>query len=248
MTTASFQLSGKRVGDKPVRGTQAFVTFIAQGIYCLNSSLMFNVVSSQFIFIGYIGCTRHECYAFLLQLLCVRRDFSFFHVRPFSAVQFISRSFFVYLCSSCQVFSLHAMHRASLVIFGLVLRCDSQSFRPVQSFILFGLFARPTYSSNLAIVLQLFCLFYLLFLQFAVLLSLGFVVILSSPCSFLIFVFQYRFGLFQIAYNRFVSVVERLDSIKLFVRKIKACKRRDFTSLLEPFAYSAWILYYHQYM
>ena len=119
-----------------------------------------------------------------------------------------------------------------LVIFASVVRCDSQSFGPVQSFILFGLFARPTYSSNLAIVFQLFCLFYLLFLQFAVLLSLGFVVILSSPCSFLIFVFQYRFGLFQIAYNRFVSVVEGLDSIKLFVRKIKECKRRDFTSLL----------------
>ena len=97
---------------------------------------------------------------------------------------------------------------------------------------LFGLFARPFYSSNLVIVLQLFCLFYLLFLQFAVLLSLSFVVISSSPGSFLIFVFQYRFGLFQIACNRFVSVVELLDSIKLFVRKIKACKRRDFTSLL----------------
>ena len=136
----------------------------------------------------------------------------FFQVRAFSAVQFISRSFSVYLCSSCQVFSFHVMHRASLVIFALVLRCDSQSFRPVQSFILFGLFARPSYSSNLAIVLQVFCLFYLLFLQFAVLLSLGFAVILSSLCIFLIFVFQYRFGLFQIACHRFVSVVERLDS------------------------------------
>ena len=39
-----------------------------------------------------------------------------------------------------------------------------------------------------------------------------------------------------------------IDSIKLFVRKIKACKGRDFTSLLKPFAYSAWILYYNQYM
>ena len=27
-----------------------------------------------------------------------------------------------------------------------------------------------------------------------------------------------------------------MDSIKLFVRKIKACKGRDFTSLLKPFA------------
>ena len=69
------------------------------------------------------------------------------------------------------------------------------------------------YSSNLAIVLQVFCLFYLLFLQFAILLSLGFVVILSSLCIFLIFVFQYRFGLFQITCHRFVSIVERLDSI-----------------------------------
>ena len=52
--TSSSAYSSKasiRVGDKPVRGTQAFVTFIAQGIYCLNSSLMFNVVSSQLIFI-----------------------------------------------------------------------------------------------------------------------------------------------------------------------------------------------------
>ena len=39
-----------------------------------------------------------------------------------------------------------------------------------------------------------------------------------------------------------------IDSRKLFVRKIKACKGRDFTSFLEPFAYSAWILYYHQCM
>ena len=39
-----------------------------------------------------------------------------------------------------------------------------------------------------------------------------------------------------------------IDSIKLFVPKNKACKGRDFTSLLEPFTYSAWILYYHQYM
>ena len=38
------------------------------------------------------------------------------------------------------------------------------------------------YSSNLAIVLQVFCLFYLLFLQFAVLLLVGFVVMLSSLC------------------------------------------------------------------
>ena len=39
-----------------------------------------------------------------------------------------------------------------------------------------------------------------------------------------------------------------IDSIKLFLRKNKAFKGRDFTSLLEPFAYIAWILYYHQYM
>ena len=89
--------------------------------------------------------------------------FSFFDVRAFSAVYFINRSFFVYLCSSCQVFSLHIINWASLVIFASVLRCDSQSFGPVYSFILFGLFARPSISSNLAIVLQVFCLFYLLF-------------------------------------------------------------------------------------
>ena len=131
-----------------------------------------------------------------------------------------------------KVFSLHIINWASLVIFASVLRCDSQSFGPVYSFILFGLFGRSSISSNLAIVLQVFCLFYLLFLQFAVLLSLGFVVILSSLCIYLMFVLQYRFSLFQIACHLFVSIVERLDSIKLFVRKIKACKRRDFTSLL----------------
>ena len=74
----------------------------------------------------------------------------------------------------------------------------------------FGLFARPSFSSSLAIVLQVFCLFYLLFFQFAVLLSLSFVVILSSICIYLIFVLQYRFNLFQIACHRFVSVGERL--------------------------------------
>ena len=66
-----------------------------------------------------------------------------------------------------KVFSLHIINWASLVIFASVLRCDSQSFGPVYSFILFGLFARPSISSNLAIVLQVFCLFYLLFFQFA---------------------------------------------------------------------------------
>ena len=146
------------------------------------------------------------------------------------------------------MFSLRIINWASLVIFASVLRSDSQSFGPVYSFILFGLFARPSFSPNLATVLQVFCLFYLLFFQFAVLVSLSFVVILSSLCIYLIFVLQYHFSLFQIACHRFVSVVERLDSIKLFVRKIKACKGRDFTSLLKPFAYSAWILYYHQYM
>ena len=93
-----------------------------------------------------------------------------------------------------------------------------------------------------------FACFICFFFQFAVLVSLSFVVILSSLCIYLMFVLQYHFSLFQIACHRFVSVVERLDSIKLFVRKIKACKGRDFTSLLKPFAYSAWILYYHQYM
>ena len=39
-----------------------------------------------------------------------------------------------------------------------------------------------------------------------------------------------------------------IDSIKLFLRKNKAFKGRDFTSLLEPFAYISWILYYNQYM
>ena len=77
----------------------------------------------------------------------------------------------------------------------------------------FGLFARPSFSSNLAIVLQVFCLFYFFF-QFSVLLSLSFVVILFSLCIYLIFVLQYRFSLFQIACHRFVSVVERLDSAK----------------------------------
>ena len=62
------------------------------------------------------------------------------------------------------------------------------------------------------------------------------------------FVLQYRFSLFQIVCHRFVSVVERLDSIKLFVRKIKACNGRHFSSLLEPLGNNAWILYYHQYM
>ena len=100
----------------------------------------------------------------------------------------------------------------------------------------------------LLIVLQVFCLFYLLFFQFAVLLLLSFVVIFSSLCIYLIFVLQYPFSLFQIACHRFVSVVERLDSIKLFVRKIKACNGRHFSSLLEPLGNNAWILYYHQYM
>ena len=146
------------------------------------------------------------------------------------------------------MFSLHIIKWASLVIFASVLRFDSQSFGPVYSFILFGLFARPSFSSNLANCLASIFLVLLAFFQFAVLLSLSFVVILSSLCIYLIFVLQYRFSLFQIACHRFVSVVERLDSIKLFVRKIKACKGRHFTSLLEPLANNAWILYYHQYM
>ena len=56
---------------------------------------------------------------------------------------------------------------------------------------------------------------------------------LPSLCIYLMFVLQYRFSLFQIVCHRFVSVVERLDSIKLFIRKIKACKGRVFTSLLK---------------
>ena len=63
-----------------------------------------------------------------------------------------------------KVFSLHIINWASLVIFASVLRCDSQSFGPVYSFILFGLFARPRFSSNLAnclasILLVLFAFF-----------------------------------------------------------------------------------------
>ena len=42
-----------------------------------------------------------------------------------------------------KVFSLHIINWASLVIFASVLRCDSQSFGPVYSFILFVLFACP---------------------------------------------------------------------------------------------------------
>ena len=103
------------------------------------------------------------------------------------------------------------------------------------------------------LILLLSCKYFVCFICFfhsvcRWLLSLSFVVIFSSLCIYLIFVLQYRFSLFQITRHRFVSVVERLDSIKLFVRKIKACKGRDFTSLLKRFAYSAWILYYHQYM
>ena len=148
-----------------------------------------------------------------------------------------------------KVFSLHIINWASLVIFASVLRCDSQSFGPVYSFILFGLFARPSFSSNLANCLASILL--VLFAFFSVcrwLLSLSFVVIFSSLCIYLIFVLQYPFSLFQIACHRFVSVVERLDSIKLFVRKIKACNGRHFSSLLEPLGNNAWILYYHQYM
>ena len=116
-----------------------------------------------------------------------------------------------------KVFSLHIINWAPLVIFASVLRCDSKSFGPVYSFILFGLFARPSFSSNLANCLASILLVLFAFFQFAVLLSLSFVVIFSSLCIYLIFVLQYRFSLFQIACHRFVSVVERLDSIKLFV-------------------------------
>ena len=56
---------------------------------------------------------------------------------------------------------------------------------------------------------------------------------LPSLCIYLMFVLQFRFSLFQIVCHHFVSVVERLDSIKLFTRKIKACKGRVFTSLLK---------------
>ena len=103
------------------------------------------------------------------------------------------------------------------------------------------------------LILLLSCKYFVCFICFfhsvcRWLLSLSFVVIFSSLCIYLIFVLQYPFSLFQIACHRFVSVVERLDSIKLFVRKIKTCKGCHFTSLLEPLAYRAWILYYNQYM
>ena len=102
------------------------------------------------------------------------------------------------------------------------------------------------------LILLLSCKYFVCFICFFFSLPLiaiaQFLVTLSSLCVYLVFVLQYHFSLFQIACHRFVSVVERLDSIKLFFRKIKACKGRDFTSLLKPFAYSAWILYYHQYM
>ena len=142
-----------------------------------------------------------------------------------------------------KVFSLHTINWALLVIFASVLRCDSQSFGPVYSFIIFGLFGRPSISSNLGIVLQVFCLFSLLF-SFSLPL-----IAIAQFCRyffFTLYLFDFCFA------NRMSSLRfgcrKAIDSIKLFVRKIKACKGRDFTSLLKPFAYSAWILYYHQYM
>ena len=102
------------------------------------------------------------------------------------------------------------------------------------------------------LILLLSCKYFVCFICFFFSLPLiaiaQFLVTLSSLCVYLVFVLQYHFSLFQIACHRFVSVVERLDSIKLFVRKIKACNGRHFSSLLEPLGNNAWILYYHQYM
>ena len=98
-----------------------------------------------------------------LASVSVRRDLVFLLFAPlvlFSSLVVHSSCIFVL---RVKVFSLHIINWASLVIFASVLRCDSQSFGPVYSFVLFGLFARPSISSNLAIVLQVFCLFYLLF-------------------------------------------------------------------------------------
>ena len=89
--------------------------------------------------------------------------FSFFMFAPLVLFTSLIVHFSCIFVLRVKVFSLHIINWASLVIFASVLRCDSQSFGPVYSFILFGLFGRPSISSNLAIVLQVFCLFYLLF-------------------------------------------------------------------------------------
>ena len=149
------------------------------------------------------------CVSFLASVCSPR--FSFFMFASlvlFSSLVVHSSCIFVL---RVKVFSLHIINWASLVIFASVLRCDSQSFGPVYSFILFGLFGRPSISSNLAIVLQVFCLFYLLFFFSLPLIAIAqSLVTLSSLCVYLVFVLQYHFSLFQIACHRFVSVVERL--------------------------------------
>ena len=135
------------------------------------------------------------CVSFLASVCSPR--FSFFMFASlvlFSSLVVHSSCIFVL---RVKVFSLHIINWASLVIFASVLRCDSQSFGPVYSFILFGLFARPSFSSNLASCLASIFLVLLAFFQFAVLLSLSFVVILSSLCIYLIFVLQYRFSYFR---------------------------------------------------
>ena len=140
--------------------------------------------------------------------------FSFFMFAPlvlFTSLIVHSSCIFV-LRVRC--FSLHIINWASLVIFASVLRCDSQSFGPVYSFIRLVSLLVLVFHLILLLSCKYFACFICFFFQFSVLLSLSFVVILFSLCIYLIFVLQYRFSLFQIACHRFVSVVERLDSAK----------------------------------
>ena len=93
-----------------------------------------------------------------------------------------------------------------------VLRFDSQSFGPVYSFILFGLFARPSISSNLAIVLQVFCLFYLLF-SFSLPL-----IAIAQFCSYFFFTL-YLFNFCFAVPLQFVS--DRMPSLRFSCRKAR---------------------------
>ena len=103
-----------------------------------------------------------------LASVSVRRDLVFLLFAPlvlFSSLVVHSSCIFVL---RVKVFSLHIINWASLVIFASVLRCDSQSFGPVYSFIRLVSLLVLVFHLILLLSCKYFACFICFFFQFSV--------------------------------------------------------------------------------